>query len=101
MSKLQELLAQQAKLDLEIAELRKSDLATAIASAKALIAEHGLTSADLFSTGKVRSAGKEKAKVPAKYRDPLSGLTWSGRGIEPRWLKGKDRNDYKIDSLES
>ncbi len=96
MSTLQELISQRAELDLKISELRKSELATGIASAKALIAEYGLTAADLFPTGKVRVEGKEKVKVPAKYIDPDTGSTWSGRGIEPKWLKGKDRNDYLI-----
>jgi DNA-binding protein H-NS len=100
MSTLKELIAQQAELELKIAELRKSELANAIASAKALIAEFGLTSTDLFSTGKVRAEGKEKVKVkvkvPAKYKDPISGSTWSGRGVTPKWLQGKERDDYKI-----
>lgn len=32
----------------------------------------------------------------AKYRDPQSGTTWSGRGREPRWLKGKDRRAFAV-----
>lgn len=35
---------------------------------------------------------------PAKYRDPQSGLTWSGRGMAPSWLAGaKDRSKFLID----
>jgi DNA-binding protein H-NS len=33
-----------------------------------------------------------------KYRDPVSGATWSGRGPAPAWLAStKDRNAYLID----
>lgn len=35
---------------------------------------------------------------PAKYRDPKSGATWSGRGRTPAWLAGaRDRTKFLID----
>jgi DNA-binding protein H-NS len=36
------------------------------------------------------------AKVAAKFRNPETGDTWSGRGREPNWLKGKNREDFKL-----
>ncbi|WP_411829055.1 H-NS family nucleoid-associated regulatory protein [Paraburkholderia kururiensis] len=33
---------------------------------------------------------------PAKYRDPVSGATWSGRGRAPRWIAGRDRDAFEI-----
>ena len=35
-------------------------------------------------------------KVAAKFRNPESGQTWSGRGREPAWIKGKNREEFKI-----
>ena len=35
-------------------------------------------------------------KVAAKFHNPETGATWSGRGREPRWLKGKNRDEFKI-----
>ena len=35
-------------------------------------------------------------KVAAKFRDPETGKTWSGRGREPTWIKGKNREEFKI-----
>ena len=35
-------------------------------------------------------------KVAAKYRNPETGTTWSGRGITPKWLLGKDKADLLI-----
>ncbi|MDT8998373.1 ParB/RepB/Spo0J family partition protein [Paucibacter sp. APW11] len=32
-------------------------------------------------------ASKPGAKVQIKYRNPATGETWSGRGLQPRWLK--------------
>jgi DNA-binding protein H-NS len=40
-----------------------------------------------------RGAG---AKAAAKFRNPETGDTWSGRGREPNWLKGKNREDFKL-----
>jgi len=36
------------------------------------------------------------AKVAPKYRDIATGATWSGRGREPTWLRGKNREDFAI-----
>ncbi|GJH26295.1 H-NS histone family protein [Caballeronia novacaledonica] len=42
---------------------------------------------------------QSKAALPAKYRDPKSGLTWSGRGPAPAWLaSAKDRTKFLIES---
>ena len=37
-----------------------------------------------------RRRGDAGAKVPAKFRDPDTGETWSGRGRPPRWLAAKE-----------
>ncbi|OPZ61137.1 MAG: H-NS histone family protein [Deltaproteobacteria bacterium ADurb.Bin510] len=44
---------------------------------------------------------KEVRAVKAKYRNPATGETWSGRGIAPRWLQeaekaGKSRDSFLI-----
>jgi DNA-binding protein H-NS len=42
-------------------------------------------------TGKKKPAPKQAAKKPPKvlpkYRDAATGQTWSGRGLQPKWLK--------------
>jgi len=44
--------------------------------------------------------GQPKGPQPAKYRDPKSGATWSGRGPAPAWLAGaKDRRKFLIDGV--
>jgi DNA-binding protein H-NS len=45
-------------------------------------------------------AGQPKGKQPAKYVDPKSGVTWSGRGLAPAWLaSAKDRTKFLIGSV--
>jgi len=42
--------------------------------------------------------GRRKGPQPAKYRNPKTGATWSGRGPAPAWLAGaKDRTKFLID----
>jgi DNA-binding protein H-NS len=44
-----------------------------------------------------RTSKKVVAPVEAKYRDPKTGATWSGRGRAPAWIKdAKNRNRFLI-----
>ena len=95
MTTLAELMAQKAALEALIAETREKELAGAIAQVKALIEAHGLTSEDIFG-GKKPRAAKKTGTVAAKYRDPISGSLWTGRGLPPKWLAGKNKEDYLI-----
>jgi DNA-binding protein H-NS len=50
---------------------------------------------------KVTAAPATRAPVPAKYRNPETDATWSGRGKPPRWITeaeaaGKSRDDFLI-----
>jgi DNA-binding protein H-NS len=98
-SKLSDLIAKKAELEQQIIALQREEKSSAIAQVKSLMAQHGLSLADLNARapgpqatvkGKKAAAGtKSKAgtKVAPKYRDPSTGDTWSGRGLHPRWLK--------------
>jgi DNA-binding protein H-NS len=99
---LQELLDQKNKLDRQINELQHSKRAEAIAAIKALMAEHGLSVADIATTSSVRKGGANSGKkVAAKYRHPETGATWTGRGLKPKWMveaiaNGKQVMDFAI-----
>jgi DNA-binding protein H-NS len=97
MATLQELIAQKEALEKLIADTRQTELAEAISQVKGLITTFGLTQEDIF--GASRSAKKVKtegSKVAAKYRDPVSGKEWSGRGLAPKWLQGRDKSEFLI-----
>lgn len=89
-----ELLAQRASLDAQIESMRKTEMGDAIAKVRALISEFGLTEGDVFG----RTAKKERQSKPVapKYRDPQTGVTWTGRGKAPTWIAGKDREAFLI-----
>ena len=60
--------------------------------------DYGLTAEDLAPRRRGRprkSAGRSGTPAPAKYRDPKTGKTWSGRGRAPAWL-GKNRDRFLI-----
>nr|WP_244096798.1 H-NS family nucleoid-associated regulatory protein [Burkholderia ambifaria] len=38
-----------------------------------------------------------KSRAPTKYYDPSSGKRWSGFGPRPKWLEGKNLDDYLVD----
>lgn len=99
MTTVSELLAQKAAIEQQIAEAQRAERAGAVAKVRALMAEHGLTLADLSS--KATTPKRSGAKVAPKYRDAATGDTWSGRGLQPRWLKqalasGKKISDFAL-----
>ncbi len=107
----------ESALKAKIAELQKNldDLnkrkKPAIDRITAIMAEHGLTLADLqgaapkaSTRGRKKGAAKPaaaKGKVEAKFRDAATGATWTGRGKTPRWLvdaeaNGRSREEFRI-----
>ena len=95
MSTYKELLAQRAELEKKIEAERAIERAKALTTVRELCAEHGITADDLApsaSKGKPRVTGA----VPAKYRDPATDATWTGRGKEPTWIRGQDRAAFLI-----
>ena len=94
MNSLQELLQQREALDAQIRQARQEQTAEAIAKIKSLIAEFELTEADVF--GGRRKAVHTGSKVAHKYSNPETGETWTGRGKPPKWIQGKNRDDFLI-----
>jgi DNA-binding protein H-NS len=106
MATLTELIAQRSALEDQIKALSETNRAEAIAKVRALMEENGLSLADIGSgarsgvKGTNKGPGKTPKKVAAKYRDG-AGNTWSGRGLQPKWLKaalegGKTLKDFAV-----
>ncbi|MBY0467668.1 MAG: H-NS histone family protein [Burkholderiaceae bacterium] len=81
---------------------RKQELANAIAQVRSLMQEHGLTVADITGKSSARAPSAAKGgKVAAKYRNSATGESWSGRGLQPKWLKaalasGRQLSDFAV-----
>lgn len=93
---LDQLIAERETLDQRIKEIQGKARSEAISKVLAIIADHDLTEQDLFTSRSSTKAGKVGTKkVAAKYRDS-EGNEWSGRGIAPKWLAGKNKEDFLI-----
>lgn len=109
----EQVLKQIEALKAEAERLRRKETADVVARIRDAIAHYGLSAADLGlapaaggaakkAVRKARKAAGRKAKgtVPVKYRDD-AGLTWTGRGLKPVWLReaiaaGRTLADFEI-----
>lgn len=93
-----------ARLEKKAEAMRRNELKSVIAQVKKTIAEYGLTAAELGlgrgapkATARRAPAGKRGAAGVARYRNPKTGETWTGRGRPPAWIAGaKDRTAFLI-----
>jgi DNA-binding protein H-NS len=102
MSSLQELLAQRAEIEKKIIDVQREERADAIGKVRALLAEFGLTAADISGkapTARASSAAKPTGKVAIKYRNASTAETWTGRGLQPKWLKAALASGAKIEDF--
>ena len=103
-------------LQAEAERLREAEKAGVIGRIKEAIDAYGITAADLGLSGGGRrraASGKSSRELAgrgaakglqvgvAKYRDPESGKTWTGRGKPPTWILGKDRASMLIDGASA
>jgi DNA-binding protein H-NS len=108
----QELLSKKAALEKEAAALQeqidsaqRAERAQILDQIKTLMAQYGITAADLGgsaggSRGKRSSSKSAQAgsKLPVKYRDS-AGNTWTGRGLQPKWLKAALADGRKLEEF--
>lgn len=112
MATYQELISQKAALEKQAAALqdqietaRRAEHTEAVGQIKALMEKHGVTLAELGGgkgggrAPRASKAGSPGRKVAPKYRNPATGDTWSGRGLQPNWLKAALSSGKKIEDF--
>ena len=111
----QELMSRKAALEKEAAALQeqietaqRAERAEVINQIKSLMAEHGISFTELGArSGGAPGAGRTRSakaagtgrKVAVKYRDEATGTTWSGRGLQPNWLKNALAEGRKLEDF--
>ncbi len=100
MSSYQEILSQIEDLKRKAEDVRQQEMAGAIAEIKRLMSQFGIGSDDLGFTSRGATKGKSRGIVAAKYRDPVSGKTWTGRGRRPAWVVDLEANGKKLDDCK-
>ncbi|MEZ2311506.1 H-NS family nucleoid-associated regulatory protein [Paraburkholderia sp. RCC_158] len=113
MATLESLQAKIQRLQSQADALLAKKSSAVIEKIKSLMAEHGLTTADIdaHAGGKKRGpkpgakaannaaqgTAKTKGKLPPKYLNPKTGETWSGHARPPAWIANvKDRTKFLI-----
>ena len=87
------------KEEAEYDDKRKAELR---AKWKDEAAAEGYTLAEVVGDPAPKGKGKTgRSKGTAKYRDPASGKTWTGKGRQPDWVKdhvatGGSKEDFAI-----
>ena len=99
MSSYQELMVQIEGLKRQAEDARKQEMAGAIAEIKSIMTKFGIDPSDLFP-GRGGKTKRVNSGV-VKYRDPVSGQGWSGRGRRPGWVgeleaQGKNIEDCRV-----
>lgn len=97
--------AEISSIEAQIAEKQAEAKKATIDKMRTMMAEAGITLSDFEPARGSRVQPGVRAtkgrKVPAKYRNPTTGDTWSGRGIKPKWMQaaladGKTLEDFAI-----
>lgn len=99
-----------AKLQKQAETIVEKQTSLGLTKIRDLMARHGLSVADIErfigkkrgrkpgKGAKVVKAAGPKRTVAAKYADPKTGATWTGRGRAPAWIRDvKDRSKFLID----
>ena len=82
-----------AKLQVQADEFFKKEQHEALTKIEKLMEVYKISIEDIQGTAK---KSRKVSEVKAKYRDPITGSEWSGRGRAPRWLEGKNRDDFRV-----
>lgn len=90
-----EYVEQIAKLQALAEAARNDEINSAIQKIKELMQLHGVSIDDLSSARGAKTT-KAKGSVAAQFKNPETDETWTGRGRAPRWLDGKDREQFRI-----
>lgn len=106
MATLQELIAEKERIEREIQARQSAARESALAEIRSIMAAHGLSPADIGGAAPRRAprgAGNghttKGSKVAAKFRHPQTGETWSGRGLQPRWMRSAIEQGAKAEDF--
>jgi DNA-binding protein H-NS len=76
------------ELEREAEQLRREELRQVLVELRKTIREYGITPEQLF--------GRDLSDL-VRFRDPETGKTWNGFGRPPNWIRGKDRDRFRVE----
>lgn len=105
MATYKEVQQQIAKLQQEAEALRRQEVGAVIDDIRQKMIDYNISITDLgFKLPTAAKAVKKDGVVTRgepKYMDPITGITWTGKGKAPKWIKdyeaeGKSRDSFLI-----
>lgn len=97
-----ELVALRDAVEATLQQKQQEAKAALLAKWQAEAAENNLSFKSIVGSQKPAQpqSGKTRRRaggpVAPKFRNPETGDTWTGRGREPTWIKGKNREEFEI-----
>ena len=95
MATYRELQAEIERLQQEAQVAREAEKAAVIEEIRRMIVDYRIYPPELGFRQEPRK-DTSRGSRPARYRDPETGATWSGAGRAPRWMEGKNREEFAI-----
>lgn len=92
----EELQEERERLDAQIKARTDAQKASVIEQIKTVVDTYSISVEELVEALGGLKSKRKGVKAKQKYRDPVTGATWSGRGKEPAWIKGQNRDDFLI-----
>lgn len=100
MTSYKELQDQIAKLQAEAEQVRKNEISAVIVEIRNKMAEFGITLKELGPMAKGKGRKKAAAGTSvAKYRNPSTGETWTGKGRRPKWIVEAENQGMSPDAF--
>lgn len=88
--------AERDALDARIKAQRDAEKNEVLVQIKTVMQSFGVTTEDVVNYMGDYKPKRQIAKAVPKYKDPATGVTWSGRGKAPAWIKDKNYADFLI-----
>lgn len=90
MKDLEGLIRLKGDLNQKIAVARQEEIQEIIRNIFLLMHDYEISPEDLGFSSLLGST------ATVRYRDPESGKVWTGNGRTPSWIKGKDRDKFRV-----
>ena len=94
--KFQDLMALRDEVDRRIEAMRGEAIADLRRDILAQAGLLGILPHKLLEVAAPKAKRHSKEPLPAKYRDPASGKTWSGKGKRPGWFDSERIHELRI-----
>jgi DNA-binding protein H-NS len=92
----EELKQQQEEIDHKIREKQEAEKKAVIEQIVTVVNMYNIPVDELVGALGGMKIKRKGVKAVQKYQDPATGQTWSGRGKEPLWIRGKKRGKFLI-----